>query len=146
MNLKFKLSYSKEIRCGINQCSIYPRLVALRDELDGECTAEERINTTETILEALNLIKLIDLGIECGEDISSYVTELSNLLNISEEDITAVEINANPATDFTVEGCNVVKETIGLTDKYTINNYEYVVDVSENGGVVTAAEATTEDV
>jgi len=141
VKLKYALSTSKEILCGLDQCIILPRLISLNQKLDSNCSEEERVSTTNIILEALNLLKLIELGIECGEDISEYSIALVKLLGISRVEIRKTITNNTPSTDFLIEGCGYEKQTIGLTDKYIINNYDYITTVEENGGAVVISES-----
>jgi len=142
VKIKYKIAVQKNILCGIDECIIYPRLVSLNEGLKTDCTDVEKQATTEIILEALNLFKLIQLGTDCGEDVSDYVAELLSLLNIQDSSRTLSLVGSNPATDFNITGCNVTKATVGLTDSYVIDNYEYVTAVADNGGAVVVSTAT----
>lgn len=132
VKIKFKINVTKTIRCGINNCVVLPALIALNDHLNTDCSDDEKLETSARIVESLSLIKLIELGTECGEDISSYVETLATLLGIPDTEITTVIINNSPSNDFVIEGCGFEREDIGLTTKYTINNFEYIVTVDES--------------
>lgn len=139
--IKYKVSSLKDVRCGIDECLVFPRLASLNANLKLECSPEEKENTTNIILDSLNLLKLIQLAVDCGKDASDYILELSQLLGIDVADFGYVS-GGSPSREVIIEGCNVTKNTSGLTDTYTIDNFEYVVDVQDNGGVLVVAAAT----
>lgn len=142
VSVNYKVKKEKNVRCLIDECCVNEKLVELRMMLDSDCTAVERTKTTNIILDALNLLKLIELAAACGTDASDYINELETLLGCvctcSCAEGTPI-INNAPARDISITGCGVDKETVGLTDIYTINAYDFVVGVINNGGVLTIA-------
>jgi len=141
VKIKYKVNVLKDIHCGVDECLVLPKLAALNASLQTDCSEAEKQNTTSIILDALGLLKLIELGVACGQDVSDHVSELSGLLGLDVSDFGYVA-GGSPAKDFLITGCNVEKTTVGLTDNYVINNYEYAVGVQDNGGVLTVAAAT----
>jgi hypothetical protein len=144
VDVKYKIKKEHNVRCLIDECCVYEALEELNMRLTTDCTEKEKEATANTILEAVMYLKQIELAAACGKDATSYIESLESLLgctctcNCAEG--TPI-INTSPAKDFIINGCNVDKETVGLTDTYTINNYEYVVGVVENGGVMVVATA-----
>lgn len=144
VDVKYKIKKEHNVRCLIDECCVYEALEELNMRLTTDCTDKEKEATSNTILEALNYLKQIELAAACGKDATSYIESLEKLLgctctcNCAEG--TPI-INTSPAKDFIINGCNVDKTTVGLTDTYTINNYSYVVGVVENGGVLVVSAA-----
>lgn len=145
--VKYKFKKEKNIRCLIDRCCVLAALAELQLRTETDCTDAEKQLTASTILEALSLLRMAELSAECGEDPSDYVEKLEKLLgckctcNCAEG--TPI-IGTNPASDVLIEGCNVESSANGLTTTYTINNYEYVVEIAENGGALVASDPTTE--
>ncbi len=140
----YKIKKEKNVRCLIDECCVFEKLEELNARLRSDCSEQEKIKTTNIILEALNYLKTIELAAFCGKDATTYIESLETLLgcvctcNCAEG--TPI-INNAPARDILINGCNVTKETVGLTDVYTIDNYEYVVGVNDNGGVLVISAA-----
>lgn len=145
VKVNYKINLEKAIRCLIDECCVYERLAELQLKLKDSCPLPEQERITNIILDSLMLLKLIKLAANCGADASDYITDLEKLLGCSCicncAEGTPI-INTSPAKDFSIIGCGFEKTTVGLTDTYTINNYTYVVDVVENGGVLTVSAAT----
>lgn len=145
VKVKYKIKKEKNIRCLIDQCCVLSALAELQARTTTDCTDAEKAETANTILEALNLLRLTELAAECGEDPSDYVEELEKLLgckctcNCAEG--TPI-IGNTPSSDVIIEGCNTSVVTNGLTKTYTIDNYEYVVSIEDNGGALVASTAT----
>lgn len=143
--VKYKIKKEHNVRCLIDECCILTALVALQAKTTTDCTDAEKEATASTIVEALSLLKILQLAATCGEDPSDYVAELEKLLgckctcNCAEG---APIIGTTPSSDVVVTGCNVGTSVDGLTTTYTINNYEYVVEIAPNGGALVAASAT----
>lgn len=144
-NLFVKVPYEvktrKEVFCSIDFCCVFEKLSELNIKLSKDCTDEERETTSNKILEALMLMEVAQLAAGCGKDPSEYIEQLQELLNCrcggcDCPDGTPI-INNDPCLDFVIEGCNVSKSTNGLTTTYTIDNYEYLLEVEPNGGVLT---------
>lgn len=145
VNVKYKIKKERTVRCIIDECCVFEKLEELNMRLKSDCTVAEREKTTNIILEALNYLKTIELAAECSKDPSEYIEALESLLgcvctcNCAEG--TPI-INNNPSKDFLIQGCNVDKQTVGLTDVYTIENYDYMVSVVDNGGALVISTAT----
>lgn len=145
VKVNYKIKKEKNIRCLIDECCVFTKLSELNLLLKTNCTLKEQEETTAIIVDALRLLKTIQLAADCGEDASDYIADLEKLLgctctcNCAEG--TPI-INTSPNKDFVITGCNVTKTTVGLTDSYVIENYEYVVGVVENGGALVVATAT----
>ncbi len=144
VKIKYNIKKEHTVRCLIDECCVYAALEELHLRLASDCTAKEIETTTSIILEAVALLKQIELAGACGKDATQYILDLEKLLGCSCSCNCAVGtpiINNTPTEDFLIEGCGVESTTVGLTTIYTINNYEYVVSVAENGGVLVAAAA-----
>lgn len=143
----YKVLREKDIKCIIDECCVFSQLAQLHKELGEECTNEQKEKLSSITVSALSLYELAKLAATCGEDPSEFLTELEALLgckctcNCNEG--TPI-INNSPAKDFVIEGCNVTKETIGLTDHYTIENYSYEVSLNDNGGILTVGSASVQ--
>ena len=148
VEVKYKIKKTQNVRCLIDECCVFERLEELNARLKTNCTEAERTATTEIILETLNYLKQIELAAQCGKDATEYIESMEKLLgctctcNCAEG--TPI-INNNPSKDFLIEGCGVSKQTVGLTDVYTIDNFEYVVGVIDNGGILVVSTAVQTD-
>lgn len=148
VDVLYKIKKTHNVRCLIDECCVNARLVELNARLRAGCTEKEKTLISNQILDALNLLKLIELAGDCGTDAGTYISELETLLgcvctcNCAEG--TPI-INNNPSRDVIISGCNVTKETVGLTDSYTIDKFEYVVGVVDNGGALVVSAAVQSD-
>jgi hypothetical protein len=144
--INYKVKAKKEIFCIIDECCIFTRLGDLHSQLGTDCTDEEKAVTANTVLDALRLLKTIELAAECGDDPSDYVADLEKLLGCKCtchcNDGTPIIPSSTASSLVSIEGCNVTKQVVGLTDVYTINNYEYKVSVDPNGGMLYVASET----
>lgn len=144
VKVKYKVKKEKNVRCLIDECCVFLKLEELNLKLKTNCTDKEKEEASNIILEALNYLKTIELAAACGSDPTPYIEDLEKLLgcvctcNCAEG--TPI-INTSPSKDFLIQGCNVQKVTVGLTDTYTIENYEYVVGVVDNGGILVVSAA-----
>jgi hypothetical protein len=147
VKINYKIRLEKNIRCLIDECCVFAKLAELNLQLKNGCPPSEQERISAIVVDALLLLKTIQLAATCGEDPSDYITDLEKLIgctctcNCAEG--TPI-INTSPAKDFSIIGCGFEKLTIGLTDTYTIYNYEYVVGVVENGGVLVVSAATVD--
>lgn len=147
VKIKYKIKKEHTVRCLIDECCVNDRLIELNARLRSGCSAKDTEQISSTILDSLNLLKLIELAGACGTDASVYIADLEKLLGCSCQCNCAEGtpiINNNPSKDFIISGCNVSKESVGLTDVYTIDNFEYVVGVVENNGVLVISQAVQE--
>jgi hypothetical protein len=139
-NVNYKLKREKNIRCLLDETCIYAKLSQLDAQTKSDCTEAEKADTQNVIIGALRLVKTIEVAANSGFDASDYIDELEDLLGCvctcNCADGTPV-INTNPSKDFIINGCNVTKTTVGLTDTYDIDNYAYVVAVTANGNAIT---------
>lgn len=147
VKIKYKVKREKIIKCILDECCIQQRFVALNESRLSDCSPDEKENTANIIVDALMLIKCIQLTADCGEDPSDMVTQLEQLLGCSctcncNEGIALID--GTPTRDITIEGCNVVKTSLGLTDSYLINVYGYLYTVVENGGILTVTPPLTD--
>lgn len=142
--LTVKVSYAgsvvKRVACGVELCYAYAAIHNLYDQLE-ECDRSKREDIQARIQAAANLIVLIQLGMDCNYDVSDDVEALEEVLGTSicgnGPDETSVGV---PAEAVLIEGCGFTKEEIGLTTKFTINNYEYNITNSGDQGVITRTQ------
>lgn len=145
VNVKYKVKKEKNIRCLIDRCCVLAALVELQGRTETDCTDAEKALTASIIVEALSLFEIAELSANCGEDPSPYIEKLEKLLgckctcNCAEG--TPI-IGTSPSSDIIIEGCNVEASVASLTKTYTINNYEYVVKIADNGGALVVSSAT----
>lgn len=149
VKVNYKVKKEKEIRCLIDPCCVFQALSALHLRITSDCTDKEKEETASITVDALRLYETAQLAGECGEDASEYISELEALLgckctcNCAEG--TPIIPSAASSMDFDIQGCNVTKEVVGLSTIFTIENYEYKVDIVENGGALTVTTATLAD-
>lgn len=147
VEVKYKVNAYKDVKCIIDECCVFSKLSELHLKINESCTPAEREQVASISLDALRLLKTAQLAGECGKDPSDYVSELEKLLGCrctcKCNEGTPI-INNDPSKDFVIEGCNVSKQTVGLTDTYTIENYEYAVSINENG-ILTKGDPTLQD-
>lgn len=140
VQVNYKLKKEKNIRCLLDETCIYAKLSQLDSQTKSDCTDAEKIDTQNVIIGALRLIKTIEVATNAGFDAGDFVDELESLLGCvctcNCADGTPI-ININPAKDFSITGCNVSKTTVGLTDTYLIDNFQYVIQITDNGGAIT---------
>ena len=140
--VNYKVKKEKNIRCLLDYICIAGALQSLHTELNSDCTEKEKEATLKRITGTLYLLKVIDVTINAGFDASGFIDELEVLLGCvctcNCADGTPI-INNSPAKDFSITGCNVSKTTVGLTDTYLIDNYEYKVAIADNGGILTVS-------
>lgn len=145
VKVKYKIKKEHHARCIIDRCCFRAALVELQSRITTDCTDAEKEETASIIVEALTLYTMIELSAACGEDPSDDVAKLESLLgckctcNCAEG---APIIGTSPSSDIVIEGCNVEQSVNGLTTTYTINNYEYVIEINDNGGALTVSAAT----
>lgn len=148
VDVLYKIKKTHNVRCLIDECCVNEKLVELNSRLVAGCTEKEKTLISNTILDALNLLKLIELAGACGTDAGTYISDLEKLLGCSCTCNCAEGtpiINNSPSRDVIITGCGVTKETVGLTDSYTIDNFEYVVGVVDNGGALVVSAAVQSD-
>ena len=140
VKVNYKLKKEKNIRCLLDETCIYAKLSQLDAQTKSDCTDAEKIDTQNVIIGALRLIKTIEVATNAGFDAGEFIDELEALLGCvctcNCADGTPI-INTSPNKDFAITGCNVTKTTVGFTDTYVIDNYEYVVSITDNGGALT---------
>ena len=139
----YKVKCKKNILCTVDLCCIYDKLAEINLQLGDNCSASQKENLIDVTFDALRLLKTIELGASCGEDISEYIEQLEELLqckcSCSANEGTPV-VNNNPTfRNFTINGCNVVKSTLngGLTDNYQIENFAYEVTTNPTKSFIT---------
>lgn len=146
VKILFKVNVEKNQKCLIDECCVQAQFAALIKQMGEDCTDAEKANTANIILESLLYIKEAELAANCGEDPSPSIEALEKLLGCSCtcacNEGTPI-IDQTPGRDVVITGCGVYKSSTGLTDTYTIDNYEYKVTVVDNGGAITIAAADT---
>lgn len=148
VKVKYKVKKEHHARCLIDRCCVFSKLDELHQLIQANCTDEEKERTAAITVDALRLLETAELAAYCGEDPSPYIEELEKLLgckctcNCSEG---APIINNDPTTDVVIEGCNVSVEINGNTKTYTINNYDYEVEIVDNGGALVVSAIETEN-
>lgn len=147
IKLPYTVSVDKTVKCNLDYTCIWPRIKQLNDKVASDCSQAEKNETASIVLDALRLITSAELANNAGEDASPYINDLETLLGCQCTCSCngSPIVNGTPSTDLAIEGCGVVKTTVGLTDVYTINNYSYLVavDVSQNIITVSAPEITS---
>lgn len=145
VKVKYKVKKEKNVRCLVDECCVFAKLEELHKKLGTDCTDEEKTETTSIAMDALRLLKTAQLAADCGEDASEYIEDLEALLgckctcNCAEG--TPI-INSTPVGDFDLTGCNTTKTVVGLTTTFNIDNYEYIVEVAPNGGLLVVSAPT----
>lgn len=140
--VKYLLNIQKDIRCSIDECCIFQKLSELNKKVLSDCTNVEKEQTASIILDVLRLLETAKLASGCGEDASEYITQLEEILQcrctVAAQAGVPLYNNA-PTGDWVIEGCNVEKEIVGLTTIYRIDNFEYIIDVTPNGGALVSS-------
>lgn len=142
----FTIYAEKNVRCAIDLSCLWPKYeLLLKDVTSGGCDVEK---SSRILLEVDILLRGYELGIAAGEDPTFYIERIEELLGCSCRclcaDGTAI-INNAPTTSYTIEGCGVIEQVVGLTKKYVINNYGYSLGVSGGGNVLTKGNINTND-
>ena len=140
-------TFTKDVKCILDYSCIYPQIDKLRRTLNDDCSAEQKANTANIILETLFLMTSINITLTSGEDASDQIADLEKLLGCKctcDCNGSTPVINNNPATNIQINGCDVDKSVVGLTTVYTINNYQYITtfDPTQNIISVSAPELT----
>lgn len=136
----YNVDYSKPIICSLDDACVFTGLDALYAKLNSDCSDVEKKDTAARVERATLLLAAIDFGARSGDDVSSLIDDLEDVLGLTcscNFDNGTPIINNNPSGDILIQGCNVEKEVVGLTTVYTIDNYRYVATVPDNGGVFT---------
>jgi hypothetical protein len=144
-NVYLRLNYSatvyKDVKCLLDYTCIYPRIKNLNDKIDANCSQRDKELYSGIVLDALRLLKSAELANDAGEDASEYISDLEKLLGCECTcDCSGSPIvNGTPSTSLQIEGCGVTKETVGLTDVYTIDAVRYFLTVDDTQDVVTVS-------
>lgn len=137
--INYKINCSKIIKCIIDLCCVQAKWDELAARLDTDCTAGEKENTMSIIVESQFYVNAAQGAANCGADPSDWIAKLELLLGCvctcNCNDGTPI-IDNTPAKDFLITGCNVIKETVGLTDNYTIDVYDYELVNDDTTGVL----------
>lgn len=70
VRVPYKIDCEKKINCIVDFCNVYTKLQSLGEDLE-ECSVEKVKETSNTIFDALRLLKTIELGNKCGKSVSS---------------------------------------------------------------------------
>lgn len=138
LRLPYSVTMEKNVKCLLDYTCIWPRIKQLWDKINEDCSQADRDKNSAIALEASLLIPTIQLANDAGEDASPYISQLETLLGCTCTcDCNGSPIvNGTPSTNMAIEGCNVVKTTIGLTDVYTIENYTYLITVDPTQSII----------
>lgn len=149
VKVPYKVDCKKNILCRVDLCCVYNKMSEINLQLDSDCSVSQREKLIDVTLDSIRLLKIIDLGSSCGEDISEYIEQLEVLLNCkcscSAAEGTPVVNNTTTYRDFSITGCNVVKTVNGLTDSYQIENYAYEVTTDPAASFITIGAPTLTD-
>lgn len=142
LKLPYTLKVDKNVKCLLDYTCIYPRVKQLKEKIDAGCSQKDAENYANIALNIVFLFIAAELANDAGADASDFISELEELLGCQCTcDCSGSPIvNGTPSTSLAIEGCNVTKETVGLTDVYTINNYEYVVSVDDTQNILTVSD------
>lgn len=146
--VNYKVKREKYIRCLLDKGCVAANLAELQSHILSDCSDAEKIATQNKIINALLLLQVIDGLANSGQDASDYITQLEKILgctctcNCAEG--TPI-INNNPSTDIAITGCGFEVEVADLTTTYTLNNYAYIVTVTDNGGAITITTPTLDE-
>lgn len=147
-NVNYRVKRYKTIRCLLDKSCVAARLAELQNQISQDCTDKEKIATQNTIINALLLLTVIDGLTNDGQDPSDYISQLESVLGCvctcNCADGTPI-IPTVITDDFVIQGCNVTLVEAGVTKTYTINNYAYIVEVTDNGNAITITSPTLED-
>lgn len=140
----FKGTLSKNIVCYSDLCVAYAAIHDLIEKAAVSCDSFEVESLQSKIDTSVKLVSLITLGDQCSFDTGDLVAELETLLkvNMSCPGIPALELAGTPADSVIIQGCNVEEEMVGLTSRYTINNYAYEISLQNQQGAVTRTNTT----
>ena len=144
----YVVNCKNNILCTVDLCCIYDKLAEINLQLGDNCSASKKESLIDVTFDALRLLKTIELGASCGEDVSDYIEQLESLLNCkcscSANTGTPV-VNNTPVKNFAITGCNVVKTTVGLTDNYQIENCDYEIKVNPAASFLTISAPVLTD-
>jgi len=146
--VQYKVKKIKNIRCLLDRSCVAARLSQLHAQLDTDCNDAEKYGTQGVIIHVLMLLSVIDANVNDGQDASDLIEELEGVLGCSCTCNCAEGtpiINNSPASDISIEGCNVSSEVVGLTTIYTIDNHNYITEIVDNGGALTISYPTLAD-
>lgn len=152
-NVSVKVNYQvykeKNIKCVLDETCLAAAFSNLNSQINSDCTDAEKEQTQATLVQAMALIKNIELLVDSGLDASDYIDQLEDVLGCVCTCNCAVGtpiINNSPNKDFNITGCGFTKTTVGLTDTYTFDPSNlYIVAVNPNGGVLTVTAPVLSD-
>lgn len=139
LRLPYTLLMDKNVKCLLDYTCIYPQIKRLNDKINSNCSQREKEENASVVLDALRLLKTAELANDAGEDASDYIDELETLLGCqcTCDCSGSPIINGSPSTSLAIEGCGVVKTTVGLTDIYTIDNFDWEIVADDTQNVIT---------
>lgn len=139
LRLHYDVTMYKNVKCLLDYTCIWPRIKQLNDKIDSNCSQKQKEEYSLVVLDALRLLKTAELANDAGEDASDYINALEKLLGCQCTcDCSGSPIvNGTPSTNVAIEGCGVTKETVGLTDVYTIDAVRYFLTLATNEDVLT---------
>jgi len=147
VSLNYNASIEKNIKCLLDYTCIWPQVKKLNEKINSNCSEKDKQAASLMVLDTLRLITSAELANKAGEDASDYISELEELLGCECTcDCSGSPIVAGtPASDVAIEGCGVGHEVVGLTHVYTIDNFQYIVDVDPIQNVITVGSPSQTD-
>lgn len=139
VSIGYSGNWSKDVKCVLDYTCIFPQLERLMKFYKSACSDKEKLDSADTLLNVLGLLKTVEITLNAGEDASDYIEQLETALGCSCTGSCAGAspiINNTPSTNFSITGCNVFKDTIGLTDVYQIDNYQFIVAVDPTQSIL----------
>jgi hypothetical protein len=138
VSMGFNGDFTKNVKCVLDYTCIYPALEQLGQALNSDCSQSQKDQTSSIIFNALFLITKINIAVASGVDAGDDILELEKLLGTRCTcQCTSSPIrNSSPSGNIAIEGCNVTKVTTGLTDTYTINNYNFLIQVDPDQDII----------
>jgi len=146
--IKYKIDCSKIVACVIDMCCVQAKFDELNAKLKSDCTQDEKDDTMSTILLSQFYIRAAEGAADCGTDPSDYVAELEKLLGCvctCNCDEGSAIIDSTPASDIVIQGCNVVKNTVGLTTVYDMPLYDYELINDDDKNILSLTAVNTTD-
>lgn len=142
--VKYTGDVSKQIS-GVNDlCLAWAAIKDLLARLEVDCDSETKSALNSKLDMAVELVVLISVGNQCGYDVDNYVQELEGILGVGLtcNTVLPIEQQVLPAESIEITGCGVQRESTGLTTRYKIDNYQYVVLVTNGGSCIKQTNIT----
>lgn len=139
LQLPYTVSLEKNVKCLLDYTCIYPAIKRLHDKIDSNCSQKDKDNYASIALSAVFALQTAEMANLAGEDASTYISDLEELLGCQCTcDCSGSPIvNGEPAGDVTVEGCAVTSTVVGLTKVFTIDSRNYYLTLDDSQNILT---------